>query len=76
VIQLGSFKDKNNAERLTNSLRAKGYKAFTFETKSNGQTRVYVGPEVKQVAASTLASKIAQEMSLQGIVLAYKPLEL
>ncbi|MDR3478687.1 MAG: SPOR domain-containing protein [Gammaproteobacteria bacterium] len=76
VIQLGSFKDKHNAERLTNSLRAKGYKAFTFETKSNGQTRVYVGPEAKQVAASTLASKIEQDTNMRGIVLTFKPIEL
>ncbi|MES2218548.1 MAG: SPOR domain-containing protein, partial [Pseudomonadota bacterium] len=52
IVQLGSFKNKLNAERLTNSLRAKGYKAFTLETKSNGQTRVCVGPEFKQMAAT------------------------
>jgi DedD protein len=76
VIQMGSFKNKANAQRLTNALREKGFKAFTYETKSNGQTRVYVGPELKQVAATSLAGKIAEEMKMQGVVLSYKPLEL
>jgi cell division septation protein DedD len=76
LVQLGSFKSKVNAERLTNSLRAKGYKAFTIQTKSNGQTRVCVGPEFKQVAANTIASKIAQEMKMQGIVMPYQAIAL
>jgi DedD protein len=76
IVQLGSFKNKLNAERLTNSLRAKGYKAFTIETKSNGQTRVLVGPEFRQVAAATLASKIQQDINMRGIVMTYQPLAL
>jgi DedD protein len=76
VVQLGSFKSKLNAERLTNALRAKGYKAFTFETKSNGQTRVYIGPEFKQSSATTIASRVQSDMKMHGIVLSYKPLEL
>jgi DedD protein len=76
VVQMGSFKNKTNAERLTNTLRAKGYKAFTFETKSNGQTRVYVGPQFKQVAAATTATKIESDLNMHGIVVSFKPLEL
>jgi cell division septation protein DedD len=76
IVQLGSFKNKINAERLTNSLRAKGYKAFTLETKSNGQTRVCVGPEFKQMAAATLASKIQQDINMRGVVMAFQPLAL
>jgi cell division septation protein DedD len=76
IVQLGSFKNKLNAERLTNSLRAKGYKAFTLETKSNGQTRVCVGPEFKQMAAATLASKIQSDINMHGIIMTYQPLAL
>lgn len=76
VVQLGSFRSKVNAERLTNSLRAKGYKAFTYETKSNGQTRVYVGPQFKQASAATIASKIETDMKMHGIVVSFKPLEI
>jgi DedD protein len=76
VVQLGSFKSKINAENLTNALRAKGFKAFTFATKSNGQTRVYIGPEFKQSSALALAGKVQTSLSMRGIVVPYKPLEL
>jgi DedD protein len=76
VVQMGSFRNKGNALRLTNALRAKGYKAFTFETKSNGQTRVYVGPEFKQASASILVNRIKNEINLHGVIVAYNPLEL
>jgi DedD protein len=76
VVQLGSFKKKINAERLTNNLRAKGYRAFVFETKRNQQTRVYVGPEFKRVAAASLKSKLQNEFKIQGVVLTFKPLEI
>ncbi|MDR3491163.1 MAG: SPOR domain-containing protein [Gammaproteobacteria bacterium] len=76
VVQMGSFRNKNNAARLTNALRSKGYKAFTYETKSNNQVRVYVGPELKKVAAANLATKIKEDIKLEGLVLTYKPLEI
>jgi DedD protein len=76
VVQMGSFRNKGNAIRLTNALRAKGYKAFTYETKSNGQTRVYVGPEFKQASASVLVNRIQEEIDMQGVIVAYNPLEL
>lgn len=74
VVQMGSFKNKTNAIRLTNQLRAQGYKAFTREIRST--LRVYVGPEFKQASAATLANKIEQQMKLRGIIISYKPLEL
>ena len=76
VVQLGSFKSKDNAIRLTNVLRAKGYKAFIHDTKRNGLTCVYVGPEFKQMLASTLVSRIQQDVKMHGIIVTYKPLEL
>jgi DedD protein len=76
VVQIGSFKSKNNAENLTNALRAKGFKAFTFATKSNGQTRVYIGPEFKQSSALALAGKVQSDLNMRGIVVPFKPLEL
>lgn len=78
VVQMGSFKNKLNAERLTNSLRAKGYKAFTREVKNDYGTRVrvYVGPEFKMATAKTLVDKIQNDLNLQGIVVYFKPLEI
>jgi DedD protein len=76
VVQMGSFKSKDNAIHLTNRLRAKGYKAFTYETKSNGQTRVYVGPEFKQATAAVLVNRIQHEIDMQGVIVSYNPLAL
>lgn len=79
VIQLGSFKNKSNALRLVNKLRAGGYTAFIqqFSTSMNeGTTRVFVGPQEKEVSARLLASKLEKDLHLKGIVISYKPLTL
>lgn len=78
VVQIGSFKDKSNALRIVNQLRAKGYRAFIQEISSafNNTTRVYVGPEHKQAIAHELADRLQSEMHVKGIVVSYKPLSL
>lgn len=74
VIQIGSFKNKTNALRLVNTLRASGYRAFIQQYAAN--TRVFVGPETKQNSARDLAGQIENEMHLKGVVISYKPLTL
>jgi len=74
VVQLGVFKEKNNAVRLVNQLRANGYHAFLAKTGET--TKVFVGPENKQNAAHMLASRLEQEMHIHGIVVNYKPFTL
>lgn len=74
VIQLGSFKNKTNALRLVNQLRASGYRAFIQQADAN--TRVFVGPENKQNAARSLADQLENDLHLKGIVISYKPLTL
>lgn len=78
VVQLGSFNNKDNARKLTDKLRAAGYKAFTREVSNSkhGTIRVYVGPEFKRVVAIELSAKIQREMNLHNFVVKYKPLEL
>lgn len=78
VIQIGSFKDKENALRLVNKLRSNGYSAFiqNVSTMLGESTRVYVGPENKQGSARAIANKLEAEMQVHGIVINYKPLTL
>lgn len=79
VVQMGNFKDKNNARRLADKLRLSGYKAFTKEIKAasgNIHTRVYIGPEFQRAQALHLAKKVAEETKMQGIVVSIKPLEI
>ncbi len=78
VIQLGSFKQKTNALKLVNKLRAKGYRAFIqhVNVASGENTRVFVGPEKQQASARVVASELANDMKLHGIVISYKPFTL
>ena len=78
VIQIGSFKNKTNAVKLANQLRAKGFKAFIQQvsTTIGDSTRVFVGPETKHASARAVAGQLENEMHLRGIVISYKPLAL
>lgn len=79
AVQMGSFKNKENARVLADRLRSAGFKAFTKEVKSakgSTQVRVYIGPEFKQASAIKLSADIEKVMNMQGVVIAYKPLAL
>ncbi len=78
VIQLGSFKQKSNALKLVNKLRAKGYRAFiqNINVASGESTRVFVGPEHHQASAQIVASELQNNMKLRGIIISYKPFTL
>jgi DedD protein len=78
VVQVGNFKNKENALRILNQLRTSGYRAFIqniISAKGNN-TRVFVGPEAQRTTAHELAQRLENEMHLQGIVVSYKPLTL
>ncbi len=78
VIQIGTFKNKTTALRLVNHLRANGYRAFIQQVSNSlgEQTRVFVGPELKQVAARQLVSELESAIHIRGIVIRYQPLTL
>lgn len=78
VIQLGSFKQKSNALKLVNKLRASGYRAFiqNINVASGESTRVFVGPEQHQASAEVVASELQNNMKLRGIIISYKPFTL
>ncbi|HET7569387.1 MAG TPA: SPOR domain-containing protein [Gammaproteobacteria bacterium] len=61
VVQAGSFANHDNAQRLTNRLKQKGFDAFILQAKSGGQTvyRVRVGPVDARRQAEKLAPAIA-----------------
>lgn len=78
VVQMGSFKNKTNALRLVNQLRANGYRAFIQEisTAFGDNTRVFVGPENKRTEAHALALRLENHLHMRGIVINYQPLTL
>lgn len=69
VVQLGSFRDRANADRLVRDMKAKGFSAFIAPITSGGRElyRVRVGPSRDRSAAEALAAdlrKIGQTGSI------------
>jgi DedD protein len=70
AVQVGSFGTEANALGLRDSLRAKGYKAYTETIRSDGKTlyRVRVGPTVERGESEKLQATLASKESLKGLV--------
>ncbi len=60
AVQLGSFSNKENAERLASNLRKQGYAAFISEVSTNsGQMhRVRIGPQKDRPSAEQMAARL------------------
>jgi len=76
VIQVGSFSNKANAQKIVDKIKAAGYKAYLKTGKSNAITihRVLVGPELKREKAESQLKALNKLSGLEAIVLAYDPL--
>lgn len=61
AVQLGSFSDRNNAEKLAAELRGAGYAAFLSQLDANAGAlhRVRVGPQRNRAAAEEVAGTLA-----------------
>jgi DedD protein len=61
AVQLGSFSDQANAERLAANLRKSGYAAFLsqLKTPSGALHRVRVGPQKDRDSAEAVAGKLS-----------------
>jgi DedD protein len=62
AVQLGSFSNKQNAEKLAADLRKQGYAAFLSQLKtSSGQLhRVRIGPQKDRESAELMASRLSK----------------
>ena len=60
AVQLGSFSNKDNAEKLAADLRKQGYAAFLSEVKTDsGQLhRVRIGPQKDRESAEAMAARL------------------
>ena len=63
AVQLGSFSDQANAERLAAELRKNGYAAFLskLKTASGSLNRVRVGPQKDRSSAEAVAVKLRDD---------------
>ena len=60
AVQLGSFSNKDNAEKLAASLRKQGYAAFLSQTQTAAGTlhRVRIGPQKDRDSAEAMAARL------------------
>ncbi len=62
AVQLGSFSNKDNAEKLAADLRKQGYAAFLSQLSTDaGQLhRVRIGPQKDRASAEAMAGRLAK----------------
>lgn len=62
AVQLGSFSNQQNAERLAADLRKQGFAAFLSQLSTEGGQlhRVRVGPQKDREAAEAMAARLAK----------------
>jgi DedD protein len=60
AVQLGSFSNKDNAERLAAELRKQGYAAFLSQVAADGDQlhRVRIGPQRDRDSAEAMAKRL------------------
>ena len=74
AVQIGSFADPGNAERLKAQVASRGYRVLTQRfTNREGKerVRVLVGPDRTRAAADARRSRLRQEDSIQGFLVRY-----
>jgi len=75
TLQVASFKERTNAEKLRDRLRKGGYKAYTkfrhdVEPK---MIRVFVGPVLERKTIDGIKTSISKQFKLDGVVVRYLP---
>ncbi len=70
VVRLGVYSDRKNADGLVKKLVAGGQKAYSRASTVPGSkmTVVYVGPVLTRLEANTLATRIAANYKIKGVV--------
>mgnify|MGYP001434734154 CR=1 FL=1 len=67
AVQVGSFGEAGNAQRLMQKLRDLGYPAYSRE-RNNSLTTVYVGPFGASEDAEGVMSELKSRENLQGLL--------
>lgn len=71
LVQLGSFGNAENASRLRDKVREKGYAAYTQSVERGDMTltRVFSGPFVNEDEARSAKSRLDKSFSLNSLVM-------
>ncbi|WP_119395606.1 SPOR domain-containing protein [Salinibius halmophilus] len=76
VVQLGTFSDAANAERLVENVRAAGEVAFVRDLIARDERvfyQVMVGPVAEEATARELKRQLDEQFSVAGLVLKFTP---
>ncbi|MEM7540182.1 MAG: SPOR domain-containing protein [Pseudomonadota bacterium] len=74
VVQLGSFADEENAQRLVAKLKGAGHSAYVDQVADDGnaQFKVRVGPEITREQAAAVMAELERSFGTKGILLKYR----
>ncbi|MDZ7853129.1 MAG: SPOR domain-containing protein [Halomonas sp.] len=67
AVQVGSFGEPSNAERLESNLAAQGLPVYS-RVRDNGLTTVYVGPYATSREGEEVMAELKAESNLQGLL--------
>ncbi len=67
AVQVGSFGQQANVERLLNQLRDEGFSAYS-RPRGNDLTTVYVGPFASSEAGERAVAEVKTRVNLQGLL--------
>jgi len=70
-VQLASLKNHDNAEKLRDDLRSKGYNAYI--RVEDGMSKVLVGPLIDRNAANNLRIELEAKQRLKGFIARFQP---
>ena len=73
AVQIGSFADPGNAERLREQVAARGYRVITQRVttpEGKSRVRVLVGPDRTRPAAAARLSRLQRD-SIQGFLVRF-----
>lgn len=75
VVQVGSFTNKEAANKLRDELQAEGQKAYV-RTVANGSgsiSRVYIGPKLDRAQAQALKVQMDKRLKVNAMVMRFQP---
>lgn len=73
IVQVGTFENADNVEKLVAELESNGFGTSTTEVEVSGAsaTRVWVGPFATRVEAARMKTRVKQSTGSEGLIVAY-----
>ncbi|WP_129142078.1 SPOR domain-containing protein [Modicisalibacter coralii] len=68
AVQVGSFGEPGNAERLEKKLNAQGFHAYS-RPRDNNLTSVYIGPFASSEAGEKARAALKEKVNIQGLLI-------